>query len=128
MMKYRLGMGDYRELLAWRRARTLPGAIYRATEAFPIRERFGLAAQMRRASVSVASNIAEGAGRGSDPELRRFLRIARGSLRELQTQITIAADLRLIPDDCSERLSESAAETARLICGLLRSYDHRSRP
>ena len=121
-------MGDYRELLAWQRARTLAGAIYRATEAFPIRERFGLAAQMRRASISVASNIAEGAGRGSDPELRRFLQIARGSLRELQTQITIAADLRLIPDDCGERLSESAAETARLICGLLRSYAHRSRP
>jgi four helix bundle protein len=85
-------MGDYRELLAWQRARMLTGSIYRATECFPAREQFGLAAQMRRAAISVVSNIAEGAGRGSDLELRRFLQIARGSLGELQTQITIASD------------------------------------
>jgi four helix bundle protein len=115
-------MGDDRDLLAWQRARALAGSIYRATEWFPALERFGSAAQMRRAAVSVVSNIAEGAGRGSDLELRRFLQIARGSLGELQTQITLAADLRLIPDETAQALSESAADAARLIYGLVRTY------
>jgi four helix bundle protein len=118
-------MGDFRELLAWQRARALAGAIYRSTENFPVRERFGLAAQMRRAAISVVSNIAEGAGRGSDPEFRRFLQIARGSLGELQTQIIIASDLRLLPDETAHALSESAADTARLIYGLVRIYGPR---
>jgi four helix bundle protein len=118
-------MGDYRELLAWQRARALAGSVYRATEAFPVREQFGLAAQMRRAAISVVSNIAEGAGRGSDPELRRFLQIARGSLEELQAQITIASDLRLISDGSARALGETATETARLVSGLLRIYARR---
>ena len=118
-------MGDYRELVAWQRARALAGSVYRATERFPGRERFGLAAQMRRAAISVVSNIAEGAGRGSDPELRRFLQIARGSLEELQAQITIASDLQLLPDESAQALSESAAEAARIVYGLLRTYARR---
>jgi four helix bundle protein len=113
-------MGDYRNLLAWQRARALAGAVYQATESFPIRERFGLAAQMRRAAISVASNIAEGTGRSTDPELRRFLQIARGSLEELQTQITIAGDLQLIADAPAQALAHAAEETGRLIQGLSR--------
>jgi four helix bundle protein len=82
---------------------------------------------MRRAAISVVSNIAERAGRGSDLELRRFLQIARGSLGELQTQITIASDLRLMPEETSQALSESAADTARLIYGLVRRFPPRGR-
>ena len=66
-------MGDFRKLLAWQRARLLAGAVYRVTETFPVREHFGLADQTRRAAISVVSNIAEGANRGSDRELRRYL-------------------------------------------------------
>jgi S23 ribosomal protein. len=121
-------MGNYRELVAWQRARALAGAVYVATEHFPLRERFGLAAQMRRAGISIVSNIAEGAGRGSDREFHRFLQIARGSLGELQTQITIAADLELIADDRARQLTQAAADTARVLHGLLRVYQHAAHP
>jgi four helix bundle protein len=121
-------MGDYRELLAWQRARALANAVYLATEHFPIRERFGLAAQMRRAAISVVSNIAEGESRGSDRELRRFLQIARGSLGELQSQITIARDLQLIADESAHALAQAAADTGRVIYGLLRAYTPRRLP
>jgi four helix bundle protein len=118
-------MGDYRELLAWQRARVLVEAVYRATERFPVRERYGLAAQMRRAAISVVSNIAEGASRNSDRELRRFLQIARGSLGELQSQITVACDLQLIAGDPAQALAQAAADTGRVIYGLLRVYSPR---
>jgi len=75
---------------------------------------------MRRAAISVISNIAEGAGRGTDSELRRFLQIARGSLEELQAQITIAGDLQLIANAPAQTLTQAAQETGRLIHGLLR--------
>ena len=117
-------MGDYRDLLAWQLARALAQAVYRATEPFPLRERFGLAAQMRRAAVSVLSNIAEGASRGSDRELRRFLQIARGSLAELQTQLLLAHYLELLTEDHAESLTRTASRTARVLHGLLRSYSN----
>ena len=120
-------MGNYRELLAWQKARVLAWVVYRATEVFPARERYGLASQMRRAAVSAVSNIAEGVGRGSDSELRRFLMIARGSVSELETQIVIAADLHLLPESSALELGAAASETARLIHGLLRRYQ-RAKP
>jgi four helix bundle protein len=123
-------MGDFRELVAWQRARALAVAVYQASESFPPPERFGLAGQMRRAAVSIASNIAEGAGRGTDSELRRFLRIARGSLRELQTQITIASDLEFLTADRADVLNQAVEDTGRLIQGLVRflDRDRASRP
>jgi four helix bundle protein len=121
-------MGDFRKLLAWQRARVLAGAVYRVTEDFPAREHFGLADQMRRAAISVVSNIAEGANRGSDRELRRYLCIARGSLGELEAQITIAADLKLIPEAHAAILEQSALETGRLITGLVRHYSQQAPP
>lgn len=123
-----MGMGDYRELLAWQRARALVEAVYRATDRFPVREHFGLAAQMRRAAISVVSNIAEGESRGSDRELRRYLQIARGSLGELQSQIIVAHDLQLIEDDPAQVLTQAAADTGRVIYGLLRVYSPRRSP
>ena len=119
-------MGDYHDLLAWQRARALAGAVYRATESFPVRERFGLASQMRRSAISVVSNIAEGAGRSTDPELRRFLQIARGSLQELQTQITIAGDLQLLMGAPAEALALAAEETGRIVQGLLHFLSRKS--
>ena len=115
-----LGMGDYRRLAVWIAARRLATLTYAATAGFPPRERYGLAHQMRRAAVSVASNIAEGAGRGSDREFARFLRIARGSLQELNTQLLIAGDLRMGDPARLAELAAAASEAGRLLFGLTR--------
>lgn len=81
------------DLEVWKDGMRLAREVYRVSAAFPDSERFGLTAQIRRAAVSVPSNIAEGAGRGGRLEYARFLRIARGSLMELDTQLWIARDL-----------------------------------
>ena len=86
------------KLLAWQEAMELVTDIYSLTKGFPVDERYGLTSQMRRAAVSVPSNIAEGAARRSRQELKQFLMIARGSLSELDTQFLIAANLGFILD------------------------------
>ena len=84
---------SYRDLKLWRRAVEMTLAVYRVTTGFPKEEVFGLTSQVRRASVSVASNIAEGYGRGSKGEYKQFLAMARGSNLEVQTQLFIATEL-----------------------------------
>jgi four helix bundle protein len=84
----------HHDLRAWQEAMALVNAVYLATARFPEAERFGLVPQMRRAAVSVPSNIAEGAARGSKKEFTRFLLIARGSLSELDTQFRVASNLK----------------------------------
>ncbi len=86
---------SYRDLKVWQRAVAMTLAVYRATTGFPKEESFGLTSQVRRAGVSVASNIAEGYGRGSKGEYKQFLAMARGSNLEVQTQLFIAAELGL---------------------------------
>ena len=83
----------YRDLLVWQRAMDLAKVVYLSTQAFPKTEQFGLTNQLRRAVVSIASNVAEGNGRGSTQDYVRFLHIARGSLFESQTQIDLAQRL-----------------------------------
>jgi len=83
----------YQRLAVWQEAMQLAEKVYRATRWFPAEERFGLSQQMRRAAVSVPSNIAEGAGRGTDKDFTRFLLIARGSLQEVETQLHLARRL-----------------------------------
>jgi four helix bundle protein len=92
------GRGHY-SLHAWKESRKLVSASYRVTQAFPKEEMFGLTAQMRRASVSIPSNIAEGAARTGSRECAQFLNVARGSLSELETQLFIACDLGYINSD-----------------------------
>ena len=106
-------MRKHEELRVWQDAMTLVEMVYRHTNAMPEGERFGLTAQMRRAAVSVPSNIAEGAARGSDADFVRFLHMARGSLSELDTQLQLAARLGFI-----ER-AESAKEQIQLLFGQL---------
>jgi four helix bundle protein len=113
----------YRDLLVWQRAMGLAKAIYRETEALPKAEVFGLRAQMRRAAVSVPSNIAEGHGRLDDGHFRQFLANSRGSLFELQTQIELAGDLQLLKEGSVKELMEAAEEVARLINGLLAALE-----
>lgn len=93
--------------------------IYRSTQAFPGAERYGLVSQLRRAAVSVPSNVAEGQARLSTGEFRHFLGNARGSLMEVETQILIAQELGYLRPDESETLLGAAAEVGRILNGLL---------
>lgn len=85
---------DYRDLVVWQRAMTLSELVYQVTQSFPKCEMYGLTSQMRRASISIPSNIAEGRGRANPREFRQFLGIARGSTCELQTQLELSRRLR----------------------------------
>ena len=84
---------SFRDLEVWQMARQLAGLLYRLTQKFPREEVYGLTGQLRRAGVSIASNIAEGSGRGTRTDYRSFLRMARGSALEVQTQLVIARDI-----------------------------------
>ena len=111
---------SYQDLVVWQRALELSLAIYRVTKAFPKEELYGLTSQMRRASVSVASNIAEGYGRGSRGEYKQFLSIARGSTLELQTQLIIANELSLISSlNDFNRVNDLANEVSKMLRALL---------
>lgn len=94
----------YQKLVVWQRAMQLVTEIYQLTDTFPDSEKFGLRSQLRRAAVSIPSNIAEGSGRSSDKDFVRFLSIATGSLQELETQLLIAEKLRYT--DSAENLLE----------------------
>ena len=112
----------FRDLIAWQKAMELAKQVYHATARMPDTEKFGLTAQMRRATVSIPSNIAEGHGRQSLMEYIRFLKIARGSLMELQTQLILAEELSFIQIPPS--LNELQAETDRVLQGLIRSLEN----
>lgn len=103
----------------------LAGQVYRVASSLPVVERYGLASQLRRASVSIVSNIAEGSGRGSDREFIYFLRIARGSLHELQTQLILALDLGYTNQSEIAPIMEASDRVGRLIHGLARSLERR---
>ena len=113
-------MGDYRRLEVWKLSTQLAVAVYRATEQFPPWERFGLTAQLRRAVISVSSNIAEGSGRGSQPELRRFISIARGSLHEVSSQLCVARELHLLADANWGEIDAQIDRISRMLLGLAR--------
>ena len=100
---------SYKDLIVWQKARLLAGEIYRTTAAFPRGEIYGLTSQMRRAAISVASNIAEGQGRLTKGEFQQFLGHSRGSLLELETQLAIALDLRYLEPNESARLETKTA-------------------
>lgn len=112
---------NYRDLIAWQKAMDLVEAVYRVSATFPKEEMYGITSQIRRAAVSIPSNIAEGQGRGGDAEMVRFLRFAYGSLREVETQILIAQRLAYIDDTATDRAIEQAAEVGRILNGLIRS-------
>ena len=115
-------MGEcYRDLIAWQKAMHLVTDIYDATREFPSDERYGLTNQLRRAAVSVPSNIAEGQARFSSKEFHHFLSLARGSLVEIETQLMIAENLGYLPSNQTRPLLEGAAELGRVLNGLIAS-------
>lgn len=111
---------SYQDLIVWQRGIDLVEAVYLATSGFPSSERYGLASQMQRAAISIPSNVAEGQGRGGGNEFIRFLTIAKGSLRELETQMIIAKRLRFIDDTMYQQVTSLTDEVARLLHGLIR--------
>lgn len=117
--------GTFRDLKCWQKAFDLSLTIYNATRSFPKEETFGLTSQLRRAAVSVVSNIAEGKGRNSDKDLLRFLANARGSLFELETQISLSERLGYIGRPESAELLAQISETGKLINGLIRAFDNK---
>jgi four helix bundle protein len=115
----------YRDLIAWQKAMELVTEIYRTTRTFPKEEVYGLISQLRRAAVSIPSNIAEGQARYSHLEFQHFLRNARGFLVEVETQLLIARNLNYVSAEIAERLLARAAELGRILNALLDSIDRR---
>ena len=111
----------FRDLIAWQKGMELARIVYTATKRMPESERFGLTNQIRRAVVSIPSNIAEGHARQSRADYLKFLRVARGSLAELMTQIELAATLQMIPLDAT--LQALLEEEDRILQGLIRSLE-----
>ena len=111
-------MKDFRSLIVWRRAHSLVLAVYRATERFPTEERFGLTSQVRRAAVSVPTNIAEGCGRGGEKEFARFLSIAMGSASEVQYLVLLAGDLALLEATTRDGLEAQVNEVKKMLATL----------
>ncbi|MEL7001101.1 MAG: four helix bundle protein [Bacteroidota bacterium] len=107
-------MHNLKELKIWNKAMRLTTEVYKVTANFPPDEKFGLTSQLRRSAASIASNIAEGAGRNSDKDFVRFLSMANGSSYELQTQLGIASNLDLVKDDIIAPLLSELTEIQKM--------------
>ena len=112
---------SYKDLLVWQKAMNLVTNVYNLIKTFPKEEIYGLSGQLRRAIVSVPSNIAEGQGRDSVKEFIHYLSISYGSLMEVETQLQIAANLGYLKQVEVDKLLEQTAEVGRLLNGLSRS-------
>ena len=120
--------GGYKDLIAWKKGMELVATIYDATDGFPSHEQFGLVSQLRRAAVSVPSNIAEGKAHYSNRDFVRFLRHARGSLAEIETQVLIAEQRKYLTDATAAKLSQQLDELGRILSGLINSLKDREGP
>ncbi|NJD56081.1 MAG: four helix bundle protein [Nitrospirae bacterium] len=113
----------YKDLEVWQKAYAFCLKIYQATKDFPAGEKYGLTSQIRRAAISISSNIAEGYGRKNLPEYIQFLHIAYGSLCELETQILLCGDLSFISKAETEKLTENISTIERMLKALIRSFE-----
>ncbi|QVL31535.1 four helix bundle protein [Telmatocola sphagniphila] len=112
-------MKDFRSLLVWQKSHDLALKIYRATSEFPKTELYGLTSQLRRAVVSIPSNIAEGCGRGSEADFARFLQLSMGSASEVEYQILLGKDLALLSETEYFRLNSAIVEVKRMLSSLI---------
>jgi len=112
-------MQDFKDLKVWEKAHHLTIEVYRATGGFPRAEEFGLKSQLRRASVSIPSNIAEGCGRGSQKEFAQSLQVAIGSANEVEYQILLACDLGYMPKQSRHELDMELAEVRMMLARLV---------
>jgi four helix bundle protein len=120
-VEHRAEIRNYFDLTAWQRARQLVKSIYQISKEFPKEETYGLVSQIRRAAVSVPSNIAEGYGRGTRKDYVHFLHGARGSLYEMQTQLLLAEDLGYLSAQAVKPLMADISDCSRLLGSLIRS-------
>jgi len=120
---------DFRNVKAWEKAHALTLCVYRASAGFPDHERFGLTSQIRRASASIPTNIAEGCGRSGDNELGRFMEIAMGSASEVEYQLLLARDLNYLEAQKYSALSTQVIEVKRMLTAFVRKLrdDRRKR-
>jgi len=112
-------MKNFRELIVWQKAHQLTLDVYRITANFPKTETYGLTSQIRRASASIATNIAEGCGRSGEAEFARFLHIAAGSANEVEYQLLLARDLSYMNADDYAQLSNQLIEIKRMLVSLI---------
>jgi len=115
-------MHNYKNLEVWKRSVELATKVYSLSNNFPNEEKYGLVSQIRRCSVSISSNIAEGAGRGSDKEFKLFLNYALGSCFELETQLLISMNLGLIDEEAQNETLGELTEIQKMINSLIKKY------
>jgi len=114
-------MRDFRKIKAWEKAHELTLGIYATTSSFPKDELYGLTSQMRRSASSIPTNIAEGCGRESEADFARFLQIAIGSTTELEYQILLSRDLKLIDSKTHDQLANSVIEIRRMLFSFIKT-------
>ncbi|SHG91690.1 four helix bundle protein [Chryseobacterium oranimense] len=114
-------MANFKELLVWQRSIDFVTDIYRSTGSFPKDEMYGLISQIRRASVSIPSNIAEGNSRRSKPDYLQFLKIARGSCAEVEIQLMISKNLNYLNEENYQKLNNNIIEISKMLNGLINS-------
>lgn len=117
-------MNSYKELIVWQKSIALVTQIYNLCSNYPQSEQFGLTSQLKRSSISIPSNIAEGFGRNSKNDFIRFLNIAVGSLFELQTQLEISKNLSFLTEDHHTEIIEKTIEIEKMLKALIRSLKH----
>jgi four helix bundle protein len=116
-----MGLSSYRELRVWKESLALAKSCYLVTRAFPKDEMFGMTSQIRRAAASIPANIAEGNGRENTREYVHFLRIAQGSLKELETHLLLSAEVDICPSNATQPLLEQTDTVGRMLRALIRS-------
>jgi len=112
---------DFKKIVVWQKAHALTLRIYQITAAFPKDELYGLTSQIRRASASIAANLAEGCGRDTQPELARFVQIASGSASELEYHLLLARDLGFIDTSIHSELDASINEVKKMLVGFAKA-------
>ena len=114
-------MKDFRQLKVWEKSHQLALTVSKATKGFPKEELYGLTSQIRRSSMSIPTNIAEGCGRFTDANFARFLQMAMGSASETEYQLILARDLDFLPKDSYEKLHTEVEEVKRMLASLLKT-------
>ena len=117
---------DFRNLKVWEKAHSLTLAIYKSTEQFPKHELYSLTNQMQRAAVSIPANIAEGCGKDSDAELKRYFLIAMGSSSELEYLLLLANDLRYLPENIYQPMQNESIETRKMLNSFIQKLKSNS--
>jgi four helix bundle protein len=112
-------MKNFRDLKVWQKSHALTLAVYESSAVFPDSERYGLTSQLRRAAASISANLAEGCGRGSEADLRRFMYIAMGSASETEYHLLLAHDLGYLAGPTHQRLAKDTQEVKRMLSAFI---------